>query len=270
MERKPNPLTHNNEDLGPELTHNVNKSEYPNERYLRYWFEHNWHPDNEDGWRDWLKQHPEYIQEYEFWKHMEKHHHHHDGHNDPKYWQRAPRIFKDQEGQAVWLDDDSPRAKRFEMKPVNTDLKMPQLPVLAKADQNFILNFWKNLEDDNVFDRTNANWEMIQNNTENLIKNQDNLIDWATQVEAWSQTLSEIVEDLVELKTTAVLQDLIDRYKAHLQEFADYQQQVRIKFDAMNKSITDLQNQVQNLQLQASTNKNAANNGFPGYIQPNN
>lgn len=93
------------------------------------------------------------------------------------------QIFIDKDNDEVYLKRrNSKNAERINLTKVSDLLKYPKMPELRQLDEQKIIRDWVSLADDNIYDRTNANWETIRSDFSDLWFNLQAIQIWAKQV----------------------------------------------------------------------------------------
>ena len=73
------------------------------------------------------------------------------------------QIITDQDNGEIYLKrHGSNKAERIELFKLSDLLKYPEMPEIRELDEKKIIRDWISLADDNIFNRTNANWETIR------------------------------------------------------------------------------------------------------------
>lgn len=117
------------------------------------------------------------------------------------------QFFEDTDGDELYMKKHNGKpAERYQMAKISNVLKMPAAPNLAKIDPQLVLKRWQSLADDNIYDRTNYNWQALEENINDVIKNQNALIDWQTAMLAWGAQLSTNLENIIDEKVLLRLQ----------------------------------------------------------------
>ena len=93
------------------------------------------------------------------------------------------QIITDQDDGEIYLKrHGSNKAERIELFKFSDLLKYPEMPEIRELDEQKIIRDWVSLADDNIFNRTNANWETIRTDFEDLWYNFKAVYNWSKQI----------------------------------------------------------------------------------------
>lgn len=93
------------------------------------------------------------------------------------------QIITDQDDGEIYLKrHGSNKAERIELFKLSDLLKYPEMPEIRELDEQKIIRDWVSLADDNIFNRTNANWETIRTDFEDLWYNFKAVYNWSKQI----------------------------------------------------------------------------------------
>lgn len=93
------------------------------------------------------------------------------------------QIITDQDNGEIYLKrHGSNKAERIELFKLSDLLKYPEMPEIQELDEKKIIRDWISLADDNIFNRTNENWETIRTDFEDLWHNFKAVYNWSQQI----------------------------------------------------------------------------------------
>lgn len=141
------------------------------------------------------------------------------------------QIFIDKDNDEVYLKRrNSKNAERINLTKVSDLLKYPKMPELRQLDEQKIIRDWVSLADDNIYDRTNANWETIRSDFSDLWFN-------LQAIQIWAQQVTNFLKIAVEQNDTNLSTALSENYypKAEVDQ----------KLNLLEAKINNLQKRVQ-------------------------
>lgn len=138
------------------------------------------------------------------------------------------QIFVDQDNDELYFKQhDSQNAERVKMVRLSELIKIPELPDLKPVSGAHLLETWNKLNDDDVFDKTNANWQTLMTDLANIESNTKSVYQWSTD-------LSNVLKQLLNQSDVNITQILGNSYysKEEVQsifggQIADLQTQIR-------------------------------------------
>lgn len=93
------------------------------------------------------------------------------------------QIITDQDDGEIYIKrHGSNKAERIELFKLSDLLKYPEMPEIQELDEKKIIRDWISLADDNIFNRTNENWETIRTDFEDLWHNFKAVYNWSQQI----------------------------------------------------------------------------------------
>lgn len=142
-------------------------------------------------------------------------------------------IFIDQDNDNLYLHkDDSKKATKYNLINANRSLKRPILVDSAHISDDQLIKNWGKLDDDNIFDTTNRNWDEIRDYLGAVTRKINNLIDFVTELEPYLDLLAADKD----IDLSQILVGVSDEYvkKVETNKKIDYLQR---EIDNINKAI---------------------------------
>lgn len=138
-------------------------------------------------------------------------------------------VFVDQNDNSLYLQKgNSGNATRYNLINSNRSLKRPELSDNAHLSADQLISNWGKLDDENIFDTTNKNWNEIRDYLQAVTRKTNVLIDFITAIEPY---LDQLAADK-DIDLTTILTNLGDKY---------------YKKSELDAEIKSLQKQINNL-----------------------
>lgn len=132
-------------------------------------------------------------------------------------------IFIDQENDNFYLKKgDTDTAIKYNLINANRSLKRPELKDDAHLSADQLISNWGKLDDENIFDTTNKNWDEIRDYLQSITRKINSLIDFITSIEPYLDLLAANKD----IDLTTILVNLSDKYykKSEMKNKLEYLQ----------------------------------------------
>jgi len=118
-------------------------------------------------------------------------------------------IFIDQDNNNFYLQKaDTNKATRYNLIDANKLLKRPELIDNAHLSADQLISNWGKLDDENIFDTTNKNWDEIRDYLQSVTRKMNALIDFINDVEPYLDLLASNKD----IDLTQILVNVSDKY----------------------------------------------------------
>lgn len=118
-------------------------------------------------------------------------------------------VFIDQDNNNFYLQKaDTNKATRYNLIDANKSLKRPELLDNAHLSADQLISNWGKLDDENIFDTTNKNWDEIRDYLQSVTRKMNALIDFINDVEPYLDLLASNKD----IDLTQILVNVSDKY----------------------------------------------------------
>lgn len=138
-------------------------------------------------------------------------------------------VFIDQDNDNFYLQyGDSKKATRYKLIDANKDIQRPYLADNVHLNADQMISNWGKLDDENIFDTTNKNWDEIRDYLQTVTRKINAILDFVGALEPYLDLLASSKD----IDLTQILTGISDKY---------------YKKTELDKSLKMLQKQINNL-----------------------